>query len=179
MLQKSRWGGGLRQRTWKSVSITVLVLCIGGCDQATKRIAETMWNDCTTRSLLSGFVLIRYVENGGAFLGMGTSLPGPVRTIALILLPALALVFLSIASLRDSGRGNASVIGWALVAGGGLGNLIDRIARGGLVRDFLNFGIGTLRTGILNGADLAITAGCLLMLVHALRGRKGRCSTSP
>jgi signal peptidase II len=51
----------------------------------------------------------------------------------------------------------------ALVIGGGIGNLIDRV-RFGYVIDFFNLGIGNLRTGIFNVADMAITAGFLIML---------------
>jgi signal peptidase II len=166
-------GGLLRQRIGKAVLVALIVLCIVGCDQTTKRIAETRWNDGTYRILLDGLLVIRYVENDGAFLGMGSALPKPLRTVALTVLPVLALAFLIPAFLRGKGPQGALVIGWALVAGGGVGNLIDRVARDGLVRDFLNFGIGSLRTGILNVADLAITAGCLLIAFQALRRRRG------
>jgi signal peptidase II len=50
----------------------------------------------------------------------------------------------------------------ALVVGGGVSNLIDRLRYGGYVVDFLNVGIGSLRTGIFNVADMAIMAGVLL-----------------
>jgi hypothetical protein len=44
-------------------------------------------------------------------------------------------------------------------ASGGLGNVIDRLARSGFVTDFLNVGIGPLRTGIFNFADFALFVG--------------------
>src|SRR5687768_7175296 len=59
--------------------------------------------------------------------------------------------------------------GLALMVGGGLGNLIDRLINDGRVVDFLNVGIGPLRTGIFNVADLAITAGAVALLF--VRGR--------
>jgi signal peptidase II len=53
----------------------------------------------------------------------------------------------------------------ALVAGGGISNLIDRLLNDGRVTDFLNVGIGALRTGIFNVADMAILLGALLLIL--------------
>jgi signal peptidase II len=58
------------------------------------------------------------------------------------------------------------VVALALVAGGGISNLIDRLLYNGRVTDFLNVGIGGVRTGIFNVADMAIMAGALLLLVN-------------
>jgi len=162
----------LRRRIGKAILVVLLVLCTVGCDQSTKRIAEKRWNDGTTRVLPGGLLVIRYVENDGAFLGLGAALAKPLRTAVLIVLPAVALAVLGLALLRGRGLEPATLAGWSFLAGGGIGNLIDRVARGGLVRDFLNFGIGNLRTGIMNAADLAIVAGCLLIVFQSLRQRR-------
>jgi len=54
---------------------------------------------------------------------------------------------------------------------GGVSNLVDRIAMGRVI-DFLNIGVGPVRTGIFNVADVAIMAGIgLLMLEHWRRQR--------
>jgi signal peptidase II len=55
--------------------------------------------------------------------------------------------------------------------GGGASNLIDRAARGHVV-DFLNVGLGSLRTGIFNVADIAVLLGALLIVVGDLREKK-------
>lgn len=47
------------------------------------------------------------------------------------------------------------------MGGGGIGNLVDRILLSGLVTDFINIGIGNLRTGIFNVADMAIMTGVI------------------
>jgi len=49
---------------------------------------------------------------------------------------------------------------------GGIGNLIDRLFHNGLVIDFLNVGIGPIRTGIFNVADMAIMAGFGILLLY-------------
>jgi signal peptidase II len=57
------------------------------------------------------------------------------------------------------------VFAGALFCGGGLGNWIDRVARSGYVVDFLQCGIGPVRTGIFNLADVAVMAGALLFVL--------------
>jgi signal peptidase II len=50
--------------------------------------------------------------------------------------------------------------------GGGIGNLIDRVVHNGLVTDFINVGMGPLRTGIFNVADVAVMgSGIALMFL--------------
>ena len=61
----------------------------------------------------------------------------------------------------------------ALSVAGGVSNLIDRVAAGGLVMDFLNLGIGRLRTGIFNVADMALTFGVIwILLAGIFEGRR-------
>jgi signal peptidase II len=64
---------------------------------------------------------------------------------------------------------HATTVALSLIAGGGLSNLIDRIAHGGYVIDFLNIGLGGLRTGIFNIADVAIMVGAISLIVRSLR----------
>jgi signal peptidase II len=65
---------------------------------------------------------------------------------------------------RKGGISWGAVVGFSLIAGGGAGNLIDRLLRGGRVGDFIMVGIGSVRTGIFNLADLAVLAGCAVLL---------------
>lgn len=55
----------------------------------------------------------------------------------------------------------------------GLSNWLDRLRLGGYVVDFINLGIGPVRTGIFNFADVALTSGALLMLHASWRERSG------
>ena len=67
-------------------------------------------------------------------------------------------------TLRDPRFRTAEVAAVAAIVGGGIGNLVDRVQLGA-VRDFLNVGIGSLRTGIFNLADMAITFGGIALIV--------------
>jgi signal peptidase II len=56
-------------------------------------------------------------------------------------------------------------ISLSLILGGGASNLADRMLNDGRVVDFMNLGIGKLRTGIFNVADVAIMVGMGLVLL--------------
>jgi len=58
-----------------------------------------------------------------------------------------------------------------------MGNLIDR-ASTGVVRDFVNIGIRSIRTGVFNLADLAIATGAVIVLCSYQRRRDGRGDTA-
>jgi signal peptidase II len=62
-------------------------------------------------------------------------------------------------------------LGLALFIAGGASNWIDRVVRGSVV-DFLNVGIGSLRTGVFNVADVAIMIGAVVFALGQFR--KGR-----
>jgi signal peptidase II len=53
----------------------------------------------------------------------------------------------------------------AAIGAGGAGNLIDRVRFDGAVTDFLNLGLGSLRTGIFNVADTLVMLGALVLLI--------------
>lgn len=81
----------------------------------------------------------------------------------------MALVFLTLFSKSAS---PSSILAYALLLAGGLGNLIDRVMYGGYVVDFINIGIGPLRTGVFNVADVVVVAGALLLLTGMPRANK-------
>lgn len=142
----------------------LLISCVG-CDQTSKSVAKTYLSETEAISLVGGSVRLQMAKNYGAFLSVGDSLPASWRSglflggvgIVLAGLVAYALLFKQVTSLSTSGV--------ALVVGGGLSNLIDRLQYGGYVVDFINVGIGPLRTGVFNLADVAIMAGVLAFVL--------------
>lgn len=81
----------------------------------------------------------------------------------LVLLVAATILCLG-AAFRSEWSG-LSRLGLALAAGGGISNLADRVRYGAVV-DFLNVGIGPVRTGIFNVADMAILLGLAFLLTR-------------
>ena len=106
-------------------------------------------------------------------MSLGALMPARWRTAAFTVGAGVGLAAILFYALLAARAGFAQVLGLSLVCGGGVGNLIDRVARDGLVRDFLNVGVGPLRTGIFNLADVALMAGCVLLMIRELRVRRG------
>ena len=148
------------------VFAAMLVICVG-CDHATKRIAESAL-DGPSVSLAGDALRFELVYNPGAFLGFGSGLPGGVRGFLLQLLVPVALAGVCIAALHSGVASRWSLLGLGMMVGGGLGNWLDRLMNGGLVTDFVSLGVGPLRTGVFNLADVYIMAG----VAHALLGTR-------
>jgi len=140
-----------------------LLLTTIGCDRVTKHIATTRLAGTPGYSYFGGFLRFEYAENTGAFLGLGSTLPDWARTGLLTLGASAALVVVAVAArkLRWSGL---PLMGAVLFFAGGASNLIDRVIRGSVV-DFMIIGVGSLRTGIFNIADVALMTGVGLMLL--------------
>ncbi|MDT8306024.1 MAG: signal peptidase II, partial [Anaerolineae bacterium] len=119
----------------------------------------TLWEDT---------VRLHYSENSGAFLSAGAQLDESLRFAIFTVGVALILGALSLYLLLARGLTAGPAIAMALVVGGGLGNLVDRLLHDGAVVDFLNVGLGPLRTGIFNVADVFIVGGVLFLFVWSL-----------
>ncbi len=143
---------------------TVMVATVG-CDQGTKQTAKRFLEPGRTISCMGDVFRLSYAENPGAFLGLGAGLPEAVRRAAFLVLEPLLLFGLSLYVLFNGKLNKHAITGSALIIGGGIGNLIDRLANQGAVIDFMNIGAGQLRTGIFNVADVAIMAGALMLMV--------------
>jgi len=153
----------VRRRRWQAFCF-VLATCVG-CDHASKRAAEALLAGSAGLALAGDTVQFRLASNPGAFLSLGADLPEPVRQVLLLgLVPLLiGLVCLTFATSVRASRSQWFAL--ALVSGGGIGNWLDRVLHGGAVTDFVSIGLGSLRTGVFNLADLAVVAGACLLLV--------------
>lgn len=149
----------------------VLVIAIAatiGCDRVTKQVAATKLTGMPRQSFLGDTIRLEYVENTGAFLGLGADWPPAVRTALFGIGSGLLLLLMSILAVRHRWPGLA-LVGMALFVAGGSSNLVDRLTRGSVI-DFMNVGLGPVRTGIFNVADMAIMLGAGLVIlasVHA------------
>jgi len=149
----------------------VLMACVG-CDQSTKMYAEAKLPRVQPLSLLSDTVRLQVTHNEGTFLSLGASAPKAWRLATLhVGVSAMLLALLAYALFVRAGRA-PFIFALALVLAGGASNLIDRFVNDGYVVDFINLGAGPIRTGIFNVADVAITAGALLLLIQSWRRRQ-------
>jgi signal peptidase II len=140
--------------------LTVLLSCVG-CDQGTKMAAKAYLPEAERIVLLGGTLRLEMARNYGAFLSLGETLPDTSRAVVLTAGVAIVLASLLAYCLWSASTNPFVVPALALVVGGGLSNLLDRLVYGGYVLDFLNIGIGPVRTGIFNVADMFIMAGAI------------------
>jgi signal peptidase II len=134
-----------------------------GCDRVTKHVATTSLAGEPGRSYLADTIRLDYVENSGGFRSLGADLPHAARAVLFICGSGLMLLVLFGAAMHFEWRG-ARMMGAALVLAGGASNWVDRVLQGSVV-DFINVGVGPLRTGIFNVADVAVMLGTAVLLV--------------
>ncbi len=147
------------------IVVMLTLSCCVGCDQVSKSAARALLHAGVTESLFADSLRLELTENPGSFLSLGASLPQQLRFTLFTAAVAVILAGLVCAALFARRLSTGRFVALALLAGGGISNLIDRLLNEGRVTDFLNVGIGTLRTGIFNPADMAILAGALLLVL--------------
>jgi signal peptidase II len=106
----------------------------------------------------------------GAFLSLGAGLEAGPRFWLLTIGTGLLLISVVVVLVRRVDLRWSSFLALTLIVAGGAGNLWDRVAQGFVV-DFVSLGLGPLRTGISNVADLAITAGAAWLVLAGGRRR--------
>lgn len=162
----------MSKKVQRIVILAAVLLVCAGIDQATKALARQHLAGAPPRELAGGILRIEYVENPGAFLSLGASLSEEARFLVFTVFVTLLLTGLLVFALRMSPDTSLLVvIAMALVIGGGVSNLIDRLLNEGRVTDFMQLGLGRLHTGVFNVADVAIMVGLGLMLLTLLLER--------
>lgn len=156
------------QRFRLFLALAILCSCLG-CDQATKSIATNTLRDQPPRSYLADTIRLDFVQNPGGFLSLGANLPDSFRTQLFIATNCVVMLGLLCVLLLKRNIPVLLFVALVYVLSGGVGNLVDRISNDGLVTDFINVGIGPIRTGVFNVADMAITFGTIAIGVLTLK----------
>lgn len=151
--------------------LAVITLLTVGFDQATKILAAQHLIRGEVHSYLFDTVRIVYAENTGAFLGLGGHLSSEARFWVFVVLVGLFLLGLLAYTLVGRELTRPAVAALALLFAGGLSNFYDRLVNNGSVIDFINLGLGPLRTGIFNVADVAIMLGLFMLIFYRPRPR--------
>jgi signal peptidase II len=143
-------------------------------DQWTKILARTHlrplgpWG---SKTIVANYFDLRYSENTGVAFGMGQGLPAGRILLTLVALAALGLVGYYLK--RSGPRQFRLHLALGLVAGGAVGNLVDRIVFG-RVSDFIVWHIGRHEWPAFNIADAALVVGVALMAE-----KRGQAAPSP
>jgi signal peptidase II len=140
-----------------------IVIVIFLIDQYTKHLIKSNMDLYQSIAVADGVFHITYINNYGAAFSI---LQG--RQLFFILVTSIAVLIALIYIARIKGQGNKCMsLSLSLIAGGGLGNLADRICQGCVV-DFLDFRVFP----IFNVADMAITFGCGILFLCLLKTGK-------
>jgi len=120
--------------------------------------------------LIPGLFRLTHLENTGAAFSLFADAPSTLVTRMLITFSVTAVVVISIMLWRNGAVINLTTTSLALICGGALGNLWDRVGTGRVV-DFLDFYIGSSHWPPFNVADSAIVVGALLLAGRAAFAR--------
>lgn len=154
------WAGG-KGGLFALVMGTVVVL-----DYITKLIVQRSFHLYQQVNVVGDYLRLTYIHNPGAAFGIHL---GPYSRPIFLILSIVALAALAgmywVTPVRDRIRLGAI----ALICGGAVGNLIDRIRSARGVVDFLDVGIGDLRWPVFNVADIAVTTGAIFLALSLWR----------
>jgi signal peptidase II len=146
----------------------LVVAAIIVLDRWTKALILDRFDLNESVSVIDGFFNITYVRNTGVAFGIFSSISSPLKSTLLSVFTAIAAVAVVTYSYRSSLRNRLLQAALALILGGALGNLYDRLAYGYVV-DFLEFYIGSYHWPAFNVADSTITTGVVLLGLEILR----------
>jgi signal peptidase II len=158
--------------------LAILCSCIG-CDQTTKHIATKSLSQSPTQSYFGDTLRLGYALNPGGFLSAGGSFSPESRFAVFVVFNSCVMIGLVAFLIKTWNSPPLVFVSLALILAGGVGNLIDRVTNNGLVTDFLNIGIGSLRTGIFNVADIAVMLGAFGLFVGVLKYPDFENKTNP
>ena len=146
--------------------LSITLVANVSCDQISKEIIRQKMEYHVPITFVKQHLTLIKVENTGAFLSVGSALPELLKTIILKVLPVLALCCCLIYALRAKQLSIITATGICFFAGGGIGNIYDRIVHGS-VTDFAHIDFVIFQTGIFNMADVSIVVGMILIAVNS------------
>jgi len=159
------------KRILRALVILMILSSNIGCDQISKGIVRQRIDYNEEISLINDHLTLTKIENTGAFLSVGQSLPQPTKILLLTILPIVVLGLAFIYLLVKRGLSNLRILGMCFVIGGGFGNVYDRLVHGS-VTDFVHIDLVIFQTGIFNMADVSIMTGMFVILLDSYFKRK-------
>ncbi len=140
-------------------------------DQLSKNIIQRTMRIHESIQVINDFFSLTYIRNRGAAFGLLADKADGFRFIFFLITSVIALFILWYLFLKPFKTDKSAQVSISLIAGGAIGNLIDRI-RFGEVVDFLDFYVGNYHWPAFNVADSAITIGIALFFLCNLFVRK-------
>jgi signal peptidase II len=156
---------GAAKARYLLISLAILLL-----DQWSKLAIERTLPEYASREVIPGFFQLTHVRNTGVAFGMFAS-HGDLGVWVLIGIGFAALAAVGLYFRRAAANEPLLLVALALVLGGAVGNLVDRVFTGA-VTDFFDVFVGSYHWHIFNVADSAISVALGLLLLDALRPKR-------
>lgn len=154
----------------RNLFITLLIVFNIAIDQISKSIVRSNMIEGARGQIdvIKDYFQLIWVENEGAFLGMGSDMNPTLKLIFLLILPTLVLAYVIYYIIKTKELDRLSLIAFCCIVGGGIANVFDRIVYG-QVTDFFFIKITeSIKTGIFNVADLSVTTGMIMLLFSGI-----------
>ena len=136
-------------------------------DQSTKAIVRATLPLHDSVELVPGFLSFTHVRNTGAAFGLLNGVDFPFKTAVMTMIALTALIAIGVYASKTAIPQLAAQVGLALVIGGAVGNLIDRV-RVGYVVDFIDVYWRGWHFWAFNVADAGITIGASLLILDMI-----------
>ncbi len=152
-------------QTNKYMKLTIIAIAVVCLDQISKAIILKTLPLYQSVEVIPGFFNLTHIHNPGGAFGFLADQTSTLRHFVFLIVSLLAigLIFYFYKKTPQSHPWLAS--GFALIFGGAIGNIIDRLRLGEVV-DFLDFYIGRWHWPAFNVADSAVTIGIFIFIYH-------------
>jgi signal peptidase II len=153
--------------------LTAFLIAIGvfGVDRWSKWLVDNRFGAYDTWAVIPGFFNIVHSQNPGVAFGILSENTSHMRTLLLAAMSVVAIFILAALLWRIDRQDNLTATGLALIFGGAVGNVWDRV-RAGSVTDFLDFYAGSYHWYTFNLADSAICVGAGLLILSMLMSNR-------
>ncbi len=148
------------------ISVAIALVVFLG-DQVSKSMVESSIPERAVVPIIPHFFNLTHVKNAGAAFGIFSDTPSPLKTAVLIVVSAGLLVAVITFVWRSRHLHWEAGVGLALILGGALSNLVDRIRMARVV-DFLDFYFRTYHWYTFNLADSAIVVGAAFLILQVV-----------
>ncbi|MGB6876081.1 MAG: signal peptidase II [Candidatus Acidiferrales bacterium] len=157
---------GVRSIAWGWLAVIIALVLVA--DQATKHAIEAYTTSDYFRVVIPGLLNLIHTHNPGVAFSMFANAQSPVVRFLLVLFSVAVIVFLFWLLAAERAGGRMGQIGMALIIGGAVGNVLDRLTRRG-VTDFIDLHVQNHHWPTFNVADSAIVIGAALVLMELFR----------
>lgn len=154
----------LKEKLIRLIIVSSIIIIL---DQLTKYIILTTMPLHNSIPVIPGFFSITHIHNPGGAFGMFADGSPLLRKFLFLVVSSLAICFVLYFYHSTPLTHRFLSLGFAMIFGGAVGNMIDRV-RFGKVVDFLLFYIRDWYFPAFNVADSAITIGVTIFVIHLL-----------